>query len=163
MTHPLAAHGQYTTHGIPHGSTSLTPHLVVSPAEQALEFYAQAFGAEVSEVTRMSGVVGHAVLKLSNGRFTLSDPMETYDLVAPSGRAVSMSLALYVTDVDAVVARALERGATLREPVSTFVSGDRYGSIVDPFGVRWAVMTRVEDLSPEESARRVADWAAQQG
>lgn len=163
MTHPLAAQGKYTTLGIPHGYTSLTPHLVVSPAEQALEFYAQVFGAEVAEVTRMGGVVGHAVLKLANGRFTVSDPMEAYDLVAPSGRAVSMSLTLYVADVDAVVARALERGATLREPLATFVSGDRYGSILDPFGVRWAVMTRVEDLSPEESARRVAEWAANQG
>ena len=50
-------------------------------------------------------------------------------------------------------------GARLREPLSTFVSGDRYASLVDPFGVRWSVMTRVEDLSPEESASRVARWA----
>lgn len=163
MTKHHAAHGTYTTHGIPHGYTSLTPHLVVSPAERALAFYAQVFHAEVSEVTRMGDMVAHAVLKLPNGRFTLSDPLEAYDLVAPSGRGVSMSLALYVTDVDAVVASAVERGATLREPVATFVSGDRYGSLVDPFGVRWAVMTRVEDLSPEESARRVAEWAAKQG
>ncbi|GIG35326.1 hypothetical protein Cpa01nite_07070 [Cellulomonas pakistanensis] len=61
------------------------------------------------------------------------------------------------------VERAVAAGATLREPVATFVSGDRYGSVVDPFGVRWTVMTRVEDLSPEESARRVAAWAAEQG
>ena len=65
--------------------------------------------------------------------------------------------------MDATVERALARGARLREPVSTFVSGDRFASIVDPFGVRWAVMTRVEDLSPEESAERVRRWAAQQG
>jgi PhnB protein len=42
------------------------------------------------------------------------------------------------------------------------VSGDRFASIVDPFGVRWTVMTRVEDLSSEESAARVARWAEQQ-
>lgn len=164
MTKTTAAHGQYTTHGVPHGVTSLTPHLVVSPAEEALVFYAKVLGAELGEVTRMGGLVGHAELRFASGRCTLSDPMAAYGLVAPSGEdKVSASFALYVPDVDAVVARALEAGAKLREPVSTFVSGDRYGSILDPFGVRWALMTRVEDLSPQESAARVAAWAASQG
>jgi PhnB protein len=40
------------------------------------------------------------------------------------------------------------------------VSGDRYASVRDPFGVRWSIMTRVEDLSEEESTARVAEWAA---
>ena len=64
---------------------------------------------------------------------------------------------------DALVARAQRAGATVREPLSTFVSGDRFASIRDPYGVRWSVMTRVEDLSEEESTQRVADWAAKQG
>ena len=45
------------------------------------------------------------------------------------------------------------------ESPNTFVSGDRFASIRDPFGVRWSIMTRVEDLSEEESAARVATWA----
>ena len=73
-----------------------------------------------------------------------------------------MSLALYVADADTAVAVLTEAGATVREPLTTFVSGDRFASVVDPYGVRWAVMTRVEDLSPQESERRVAEWAAQQ-
>ena len=158
------ANGKYTTNGTPHGVTSLTPHLVVSPAAKALEFYAAAFGARIGEVTEMGGIVGHAEVKFAQGQITLSDPMEAYGLVAPAGGgAVSFSLALYVPNVDEVVARAIEAGATLREPVATFVSGDRFGSILDPFGVRWTVMTRVEDLSPEQSAARVAEWAASQG
>ena len=40
-----------------------------------------------------------------------------------------------------------------------FVSGDRYATLIDPFGVRWSIMTRIEDLSPEESGARVARWA----
>ena len=59
--------------------------------------------------------------------------------------------------------RAEQAGAIIREPLTTFVSGDRYASIRDPFGVRWSIMTRVEDLSEEESNRRVEEWAAQQG
>jgi PhnB protein len=58
--------------------------------------------------------------------------------------------------------QAIPPGATIREPATTFVSGDRFASILDPFGLRWSIMTRVEDISPEESAQRVAAWAATQ-
>ena len=58
---------------------------------------------------------------------------------------------------------AVERGATVREKPATFVTGDRFASIYDPFGHRWAVMTKVEDVSPEDAERRLAEWGAQQG
>lgn len=156
------ADGAHTTHGMPHGYTSLTPHLVVSPARDAIAFYRDVFGAQLLDETVMGGVIAHAVLALPSGRFTLSDPLPAYELAAPSGTP-SMTLAIYVPDVDEAFERAVARGAKVREPLMTFVSGDRYASILDPFGVRWAVMTRVEDLSPEESAARVAEWAAAQG
>jgi PhnB protein len=159
------ATGTWTTNGLPHGRTSITPHIVVSRAADAIEFYRDVFGATVHDVTRFGDTIGQADLELACGWFTLSDPLEPYGLVspAPDATAVSFSLALYVPDVDSVVARAVASGATVREPLATFVSGDRYASLLDPFGVRWAVMTRVEDLSPEESARRVAEWANTQG
>ena len=50
-------------------------------------------------------------------------------------------------------------GDLVREPAQTFVTGDRFASILDPFGQRWTVMTRVEDVSPEERDRRMAEWA----
>ncbi len=146
---------------MPHGSTSLTPHLVVTPATDALEFYAKVFGARLLDQTGgPDGSIAHAVLDFGTGMLTLSDPIEGYGLVAPSlSGGSSFSLAVYVTNVDAVAAAAAAAGATIREPAATFVSGDRYASVLDPFGVRWTIMTRVEDLSPEESARRVAEWA----
>jgi PhnB protein len=160
VTHTIAAPGKHTTHGTPHGSTSLTPHVVVSNAERAIEFYRSVFDARLLDVTRMGSVIAHAVLAFAQGQLTLSDALEAYELAAPARAGpVHYSLAIYVTDADAVVAKALAAGATLREPLSTFVSGDRFGSIRDPFGVRWSAMTRVEDLSVEESAARVAEWA----
>ena len=158
-----AANGAHTVNGRPHGSTALTPHLVVSPAARAIAFYRDVLGARVVDVTKManSEAVAHAELDFGLGKLTLSDPIEGYGLVAPDpARGASFSLALYVPDVDEVVARAVAAGATLREPTTTFVSGDRYASLIDPHGVRWAIMTRVEDLAPEESRRRVAEWVA---
>lgn len=157
-----AATGTHTENGRPHGYSSLTPHIVVSPAAQAIAFYREVFGAELLDDTRFGDAVAHATLALPLGRFTVSDPLPQYDLVAPASAALSMTLAIYVSDVDEVTERALARGAKLREPATDFVSGDRYASILDPFGVRWAVMTRVEDLSHEESAERVRRWAAAQ-
>lgn len=155
--------GTYTTNGIPHGSTSLTPFLVVARAADAIGFYSAVFGARVVDVTEMAGVVVHAELDFGHGRLQLGEPNPDYGLVPPPrAEGVCYSLGLYCADVDATVARAESNGATIREPISTFVSGDRFASIVDPFGIRWSIMTRVEDLSEAQSNARVAQWAAEQ-
>ena len=150
--------------GKPDGYTTLTPFLVCQPAAEAIEFYTAVFGASlVSRMDGPDGTVMHAELQLGDGRLQLSDPMDEYGLTAPSGAAadkVSSSTCIYVADVDAVYELAREHGATVREKPSTFVTGDRFASVYDPFGHRWAIMTRVEDVSPEEADRRLAEWAA---
>ena len=148
---------------IPEGYTSLTPFLCIDGAAEAIDFYVAVFGAKLVE--RMDGpdrIVAHAELDFGNGRLQLSDPQEAYKRAAPEpGEFVSHYVALYCPDVDDVVARAEQAGATIREPAQTFVTGDRFASILDPFGQRWTVMTRVEDVSPDERDRRMAEWASQ--
>lgn len=156
--------GKHTTAGIPHGSTSLTPFLAIAGAKEAIEFYRSVFQARVVDITEMGGIVVHAELDFGSGRLQIGEPNPDYGLIpAPEGDADCYSMGVYCSEVDAVVARATEAGAVIREPVSTFVSGDRFASIRDPFGVRWSVMSRVEDLSEAESVQRVRDWAASQG
>ena len=164
-TMTTAADGTHTVNGTPRSATSITPFVVVSPAAEAITFYTQILGARLVDRTDMPGpdgsqIVAHAVLDFGHGLLQLGDPNEAYHLVGrPAGDDDCYSLGLYCPDVDAVVARAEAAGATIREPATTFVSGDRYASIRDPFGLRWSIMTRVEDLSDEESAARVAEWA----
>jgi PhnB protein len=161
LTMATAAHGKHTTHGTPNGVSSITPFLAIPGTREAIDFYRDVFGARVVDVNEMGGVVVHAVLDFGHGHLQLGEPMPDYHLVpAPTGEDDCYSLGLYVADVDAVVAAAEAAGATIREPVSDFVSGDRFASIRDPFGIRWSVMTRVVDISEEESARRVAEWVA---
>ena len=161
-----AVTGVHTTNGLPHGKTSITPHIVVSPAVAALDFYQKVLGARLVDVTTFPNepeLIAHAELDFGSGAITLSDPMEGYGLAAPAaGVAATFSLAVYVQNVDDVAKAAEAAGSEVREKPMTFVTGDRFASIIDPFGVRWSVMTRVEDLSEEESAARVAEWAAQQ-
>jgi len=148
------------SHPIPEGYTSLTPFLVVDGAAAAIDFYVDAFGAVLVE--KMSGpnnTIAHAELDFGRGRLQLSDPNAAYGLEAPDrSESVTHSIAFYCSDVDNVLARAETAGATVREPAQTFVTGDRFASIVDPFGQRWSIMTRVEDVSAAERERRLAEW-----
>lgn len=160
--------GVHTHEGRPHGFSSLTPFLALEDPAGALLFYQQVFGARVVGVTEMpldgKTIIVHAELVFAQGRLQLGAPNALYQLVGPpTGGQVCYSLGLYVLDVDATVEAAVARGATLREPPTHFVSGDRYASLVDPFGVRWSVMTRVEDLSEAESQARVDAWARSAG
>jgi uncharacterized glyoxalase superfamily protein PhnB len=148
---------------IPEGYTSLTPFLVIDGAAEAIDFYTTVFGATLIEKMAASdGSIAHAELDFGNGRLQLSDPNPDYKLEAVERReSVTHSMVLYCPDADAIVARSEERGATIREPLQTFVTGDRFASIIDPFGQRWAVMTRVEEVDTDERDRRLAEWAAQ--
>lgn len=159
--HTTGVTGAHTTDGRPNGATSLTPFLAIRGAKEALAFYRDVFGARVTDVTEFDGLVVHAGLDFGLGILQIGEPSPAYGLVpAPEGDDDCYSIGIYVPDADAVTARAVAAGATVREEPSTFVSGDRFASVRDPFGVRWSIMTRVEDLSEDESASRVAEWAA---
>ena len=149
---------------IPTGYTSLTPFLCVAGAAAAIDFYTQVFGATlVEKMDGPDGTVAHAELDFGTGRLQLGDPADAYGITAPAtgSDTVTYSIALYCPDVDDVVARAQKAGATVREAPQDFATGDRFASLRDPFGVRWTVMTRVEDVSAEERDRRLGEWAAQ--
>lgn len=153
-----------TVQPIPNGYTSLTPFFVCEPAAKAIDFYTGVFGAKQGARNDLpNGRVAHCELHLPNGRMQLGDPAPEHNLIAPTGGDdVSRSTVLYCDDVDAVYARAVAAGAKGYGEPSTFVTGDRYAAILDPFGHRWAIMTRVEDISDDEAKRRVDEWLATQ-
>ena len=146
---------------IPDGYHSLTPYLAVNDGPKAIEFYRQVFGAEViSRQDMPDGRLGQAELKIGDSMLQLSNEMPQIGLRAPNGEWVHSSLVHYTEDVDATFARAIEAGARQVEAVQTFMTGDRFGTVIDPFGHRWAILTKVEDVSREEADRRVKEWLA---
>ncbi|KRE29313.1 glyoxalase [Mycobacterium sp. Soil538] len=153
-----------SAHPIPSGYTSLTPFLCVDGAAAAIDFYTAVFGATlVDKMDGPRGTVAHAELDFGTGRLQLGDPAEAYKITAldPSADVATFSIALYCCDVDDVVDRARRAGVTVREAPQDFATGDRFASLRDPFGVRWTVMTRIEDVSAEERDRRLGEWAEQ--
>jgi PhnB protein len=141
---------------VPEGYSTITPYLAVDDAAGAIEYYKSAFGAK--ERVRMDapgGKIGHAELEIGNSVVMLSDafPQSTTRPPKEIG-GTSASVFMYVEDVDAVVERAVDAGATVTMEVADQFWGDRFGSIVDPFGHSWGIATHVEDVPPEEMEER---------
>jgi PhnB protein len=148
------------TNPIPEGYSSVTPYLCIKGAAEAIEFYKKGFGAE--ELFRMpmpDGKVGHAEIQIGDSRIMLSDEvLDMPDVIARSPETLggtSFGLMIYLPDVDAVFQRALDAGGKEIRPVRDQFYGDRNGIIRDPFGHCWTLATHIEDVSPEEMAKRM--------
>jgi len=141
---------------IPEGYHTVTPYLILNAAGEAIAFYKSALGAE--EVMRMEdpgGKVHHAEIKIGDSRIMLADEHPELQALSPKTVGGSpVSIHLYVEDVDGAVERAVAAGAKLIRPVADQFYGDRVGGIEDPFGYRWFIATRKEDVSIEEIRRR---------
>jgi uncharacterized glyoxalase superfamily protein PhnB len=137
---------------IPEGFHTLTPHITVKDAAQALDFYKAAFGAE--EMVRMPGPGGkvmHAEIRIGDSRMLLNEEFLEMDLKGPKEFGGSpVTLHLYVEDADALVKQAANAGAKITMPVQDTFWGDRYGRVEDPFGHQWAIATRVREMSFQE-------------
>lgn len=142
----------------PAGYHTLTPYLIVRGGVKALAFYTKALGArELYRIDMGGGKVGHAEMVVGDSPFMLADEHPEMGFRSPqSYGGTPVSLCLYVANCDQAVARAVKAGATLQRPVQDQFYGDRSGTVVDPFGHVWTLATHIEDVAPDEIARRAA-------
>ncbi len=150
---------------IPEGFHTITPHLVIRGAAEAIEFYKKALGAE--ERMRMAspdGRITHAELKIGDSILFLADEFPemggTCSRSPQSLGATTVTLMLYVPDVDTAFKRAIDAGAKSVMPVADMFWGDRYGTITDPYGHTWGMATQKEVLTPIEVERRAREFFA---
>src|SRR3990170_5725412 len=124
------------TKPIPEGYHTVTPYLAVDDAVEAIEYYKKAFGAK--ERVRMEapgGTIGHAELEIGDSLVMLSDALPQFSTRPPKELGgTSVSVFMYVEDVDAIVKQAVDAGATITMEVADQLWGDRMGSLTDPFG-----------------------------
>lgn len=146
---------------IPDSYRRVTPCLTVQGGVKALEFYAEVFGAtERARFPGPDGTVMHAEIVIGDSVVIIEeeDPQRGSKAPPPGGLAGSPAfLFVYVEDVDAVVARAVELGATLQRAPQDQFYGDRDAHVIDPFGHGWTIASHVEDVAPEEMMRRMAE------
>ena len=141
---------------VPDGYHTVSPYLAVEDAATAIDYYKKAFGA--TERVRMEapdGKIGHAELEIGDSIVMLADPFPQASTKPPHELGgTSAGVFLYVEDVDRVVKRAVEAGATVTMEVADQFWGDRFGTVTDPFGHVWSVATHIEDVPPAEMAER---------
>ena len=135
---------------IPDGYHTVTPYLVVPDVAAELAFLERAFGAEITfKMEGPDGSVSHAEARIGSSMVMLGRASEKWT-------PMPCMLYLYVEDTDAAYARAVEAGGeSIMEPADQFY-GDRNGGVKDAYGNQWWIGTHVEDLTPEEMARRAA-------
>ena len=136
---------------IPEGSQALTPYLVIDKAPECIEFMQAAFDArEIFRMDNEDGTVGHAELEIGGSRIMLGS-------AGGENPPIPAMLHLYVEDCDKTYQKALEAGGTSTRELQTMFYGDRSGAVEDASGNTWWITTHVEDVSPEEMARRAAE------
>lgn len=144
---------------VPSQYPGVVPYLVVRDAPQAIEFYKTVFGAtELLRLAAPDGSIGHAELQIAGGPVMLADEVPDMDIKAPVTLGGSgTGLMVYVPDADAVFNAAIEAGAVAFKPICDQFYGDRCGTIDDPFGHRWTIASRLENITHAEILQRFQD------
>ena len=137
--------------GVPKGFHTVTPYLVVNNGSNAIEFYKKAFGAkEMLRHSTPDGKILNAQLKIGDSMVMLSDEFPGADTRSPNSLGAStVTLHIYVKDVNKLWEQAIAAGARIVMPLNNQFWGERYGQIVDPFGHRWSLSQQVK-MSQEE-------------
>jgi uncharacterized glyoxalase superfamily protein PhnB len=149
---------------VPQGFHTLTPHLTVAGALEAIGFYQRAVGAELIAKSLMPDgqTVANAMLRVGDSMLMLNDEFPGQGCAGAKSLGGSpVVLHLYVEDADAAFERAAGAGCTVTMPLENTFWGDRYGVLEDPYGHRWSIATHVEDVPPEDMERRMAEAFSQ--
>jgi len=152
-----------TSKRVPEGYRTVTPHLTIRGAAEAIEFYKKAFGArEIRRSPGPDGKVMHAEIQIGDSRILLNDEFPEMGAFSPSSlKGTPVTMHVFVEDCDAVFDKAVKAGATVAMPLADQFWGDRYGLLVDPFGHRWSIASHLKDMTPEQM-RAAAEEAMKQ-
>jgi len=148
---------------IPDNFHTLTPHITVRDAKGAIEFYKKALGAQVLQVSHTpDGRVMHASLKIGDSVIMLNDEFpEGGGAPAPRSEVNGVTIHVYVDNVDALFNRAVAAGSVVKMPLAEQFWGDRYGTVLDPYGFKWSLATHVKDVSPAEMEKAQVEMSKQ--
>ena len=148
---------------IPDGYHSVTPYLIVDDAKAAIDFYTRAFGAREKFRLPMGDRIGHAEILIGDSHVMLADEFPDMGNLGPKARGgTTVSLMIYVEDVDSAFKQAIAAGGKEERPVENQFWGDRMGTLTDPFGHKWTLATTVEEVPDSQLQERMKAWSEQQ-
>ncbi|MGF1450365.1 MAG: VOC family protein [Opitutales bacterium] len=136
----------------------ITPSLNFKNTAEAIDFYTKAFGAvERFRVEAPNGAMMHAEMQFADSILMLSDACEEWHAPTPAESGCPVLLSLRTDDCDALFNQAVAAGCEVLMPMADQFWGERSGTVRDPFGYRWCMSKHIEDVSPEEMQKRMAE------
>jgi PhnB protein len=137
---------------------AVVAHIYVDGAAEAIDFYRRAFGAkELFRVAGKNGKILHGEIAICGCVVMIGDPGDTglYGEPRQLGGCTA-GLHIMVDDNEALLRRATAAGAKEVQPVTDMFYGASAGSVCDPFGHVWVLLSWKEDPDAAEIERRGA-------
>jgi PhnB protein len=137
---------------------TITAHIIVRDAARAADWYAHALAAEIGARIRVpDGRYMQIELRIGDSQLMIADEFPEMDAASPQTLGGTYgALTVAVDDAEAAWQRALDAGAEVFHELEDAFWGERHGQFIDPFGHRWGVAQRLEEIAPEEVERRAA-------
>jgi PhnB protein len=94
-------------------------------------------------------------LRFGDSQVMIADEFPEMGAVSPLTLGGTYGALTIATDnADSLWQQAVDAGAQIFHPIEDAFWGERHGQVVDPFGHRWGIAQRLEDVPEEEVQRR---------
>lgn len=124
--------------------THFAPELHIPNGTKEIDFYFR-FGAIQHFCLRNDDDSIHvAELELNGAIFHVHETMPWFGALEPIGaKGVTAVIGLFVPDVDEIMQKAINAGASLITPATDHDYGYRQGMFKDPFGHYWQIQKKI--------------------
>ena len=121
--------------------TTFAPMLTINNGVTDISFYEKAFGAiELRRFSNDDGTIHVSEMEIDGAMFHLHEEGERKNRLSPDTlKSTTVTIGLFVDNVHAVIAKAVEAGARVISPIQDYEYGYRQGEIIDPFGHQWQI------------------------
>ena len=125
--------------------TYFAPQLYIKSGVTDISFYEKAFGAVIlRKFTDDDNSIHVAELTIDGALFHIHEEKLTSGRFSPRDvNGITTLIGLFVSDVDGVMAKAIDAGAVVVSPAQSYDYGYRQGEIKDPFGHVWLIEMKI--------------------
>ncbi len=130
----------------PDAKPFFAPQLMINNGVKDISFYAKAFDAtENICLYNTDGSIHVAELSIDGTIFHLHEVTKSYFFSPDKYNGSTTIIGLFVSDVPAVMEKAIKAGATEISPAKDYEYGYRQGEIKDPFGHHWLIEKKLNE------------------
>jgi PhnB protein len=125
-------------------TTHFAPELHIPNKSFDISFYTDFGALEHFCFRNDDGSIHVAELEINGAIFHLHEVVRRFDALEPMiAKGVTSVIGLFVPDVDEVMRKAIQAGATEINPAKDYDYGYRQGMFKDPFGHYWQIQKKI--------------------